>query len=306
MRKLHLKSLERLVGLMPILSEREQSVFIGGGTGSEFNPYTYDEYQSLLSDGVWNGGFVQINNSGINSSTEYISSSLDGTSMIGGNQSVSTLNSFMNCETPNSTTCSLTGGTGVVDVSGLVNCDCNSGCIEDCICDSGCIECALGSGCIDCTHESTGSVNVTISSSGTITDKSRNILLSLEYNGTINITSTMRTPEHQAQVMLNNIKLTGVQKQLDLYGSYGDQVINVYNPSLSDADNLSAMVNKIYEIGPSKVSKHCGDQSVIDVFDVSCNGLDVTKFKNALSKIQGVKYIDESGSNNCIHIEITQ
>ena len=160
MRKLHLKSLDDLVGLMPILSEREQSVFIGGGTGSEFNPYTYDEYQSLLNDGVWNGGFVQINNSGINSSTEYISSSLDGTLMIGGNLSVSTQNSFMNCETPNTATYSLKGGTGVVDVSGQVNCDCSSGCIEDCICDSGCIEC--GDDCMVCsgtiTQEVTGNV----------------------------------------------------------------------------------------------------------------------------------------------------
>lgn len=144
-----------------------------------------------------------------------------------------------------------------------------------------------------------------------ISQYSRNILLNLKgYKGTIYITSTARTPEEQARAMLNNIKKNGVQSQLNLYREPGKSVVRVYNPNLTDAQNISAMTAKIIEVGPSNVSHHCADMSVLNVIDVSRSNLaNVDAFLNALEieKQKAIisQYIEEE-NNNCVHIEIPQ
>jgi hypothetical protein len=74
------------------------------------------------------------------------------------------------------------------------------------------------------------------------------------------ITSTIRTPEEQARVMLDNAK-KNLKKQYQLYGTSGDDVLKVYekNSSKSDADIVNKMVAKIEELGEKnkRVSKHC-------------------------------------------------
>lgn len=87
------------------------------------------------------------------------------------------------------------------------------------------------------------------------------------------ITSTSRTPADQARVMFNNIVEHGVAAQKALYASAGDQVIDAYvlarNQGKSSSEIKEAMKNKILEIGPSRVSRHCADPNVLNVFDVA-------------------------------------
>ena len=105
--------------------------------------------------------------------------------------------------------------------------------------------------------------------------------------------------------MLNNIKRTGVQKQLKIYALPGEKVIGVYNENLCDSENIRNMIAKIYEVGPSKVSKHCADPSVLNVLDVSRKRLsNVDAFIKALRTLKF--YVIDEPSNNCVHIEIPQ
>ena len=110
--------------------------------------------------------------------------------------------------------------------------------------------------------------------------------------------------------MLNNIKKTGIDAQLNLYKNPGDAVIRAYNPNYSDADNLSAMIAEIYNQGPRNVSKHCmtaEEYKTLNIMDISRNQIKnpsgfVAELKNTFPNIT---YFDES-YNGCIHIEIQQ
>lgn len=51
-------SLEALAKELKPLSECEQGHCVGGGTGTEQDPYTYAEYQQHIASGTWTGGFV--------------------------------------------------------------------------------------------------------------------------------------------------------------------------------------------------------------------------------------------------------
>lgn len=84
------------------------------------------------------------------------------------------------------------------------------------------------------------------------------------------ITSGTRTPAEQAQAMYDNCHVYGAASQYALYGSYGDQVVAVYEEGVADelgqAQIVQNMTDKINELGPSNVSKHCSaDHQVIDV-----------------------------------------
>ncbi len=143
-----------------------------------------------------------------------------------------------------------------------------------------------------------------------ISQYSRNLLYNLKgYKGKIYITSVARTPEEQARAMLNNIKKNGVDSQIRLYANPGDNVIRVYNPNLSDEQNLAAMIAQIYKEGPGNVSHHCADTSVLNVVDISISKLsDVDAFLEAVEaeKQKGtISYILER-NNGCVHIEIPQ
>lgn len=58
MRKLTKKSLDELAILMPVIEETDQMVFVGGGSGTITNPYTLNEFDTMCSKGIWNGGYV--------------------------------------------------------------------------------------------------------------------------------------------------------------------------------------------------------------------------------------------------------
>ena len=88
------------------------------------------------------------------------------------------------------------------------------------------------------------------------------------------ITSTARQPADQARAMYENISKTGVQAQKKLYGKYGDMVVDAYveaqNAGRDSAGIQAAMVKRIIEIGPSKVSKHMSsDIDKVQVVDIS-------------------------------------
>jgi hypothetical protein len=51
--------LERLAKEMQVLSTEEQRMFLGGGTGTQYDPYTTNEFDTLRSAGSWFGGYVE-------------------------------------------------------------------------------------------------------------------------------------------------------------------------------------------------------------------------------------------------------
>lgn len=134
-------------------------------------------------------------------------------------------------------------------------------------------------------------ISVTGKVSG-ISAYSYNVLKTLPYySGNIHITSVARTPEEQAKAMLNNIKKNGVQSQLKIYRLPGQKVILTYNKNLSDEANLRNMIAKILEEGPTKVSKHCADFSVLNVFDVNRRDLSNVQLLIKALKAVGIDYI---------------
>lgn len=74
MKRISKKSLDELASIMPVLSENEQFRFIGGGAGTETDPYSLSEYNTLLGNGTWTGGYV-------------LSNCLTGSSSMSGNDS---------------------------------------------------------------------------------------------------------------------------------------------------------------------------------------------------------------------------
>ena len=63
MKKLTRKNLDELAKVMPVLSETEQRMFVGGNSGgipggSDMGTYTWDQYWSMSESGIWTGGIV--------------------------------------------------------------------------------------------------------------------------------------------------------------------------------------------------------------------------------------------------------
>ena len=87
------------------------------------------------------------------------------------------------------------------------------------------------------------------------------------------ITSTARTPADQARVMYANIVATGVARQKALYAAAGDLVIDEYvkakKAGKTEVEIKAAMEAKIIAVGPTKISHHAADPSVLCVFDVA-------------------------------------
>ena len=59
MRKLTRKSLDELAKTLPVIEESFQMIYVGGGNGTSASPYTQSEYNSMVSSGMWNGGYVE-------------------------------------------------------------------------------------------------------------------------------------------------------------------------------------------------------------------------------------------------------
>jgi hypothetical protein len=89
----------------------------------------------------------------------------------------------------------------------------------------------------------------------------------------LTITSTQRSPQDQARVMFDNIERDGVARQKALYKPAGQSVVDAYAAAKAagkSSDEIkAAMVARILEIGPEKVSRHAADPKVLNVFDIS-------------------------------------
>ena len=53
------KSLDELAKTLPVIEEASQIHYVGGGDGSPDNPYTQFEYNTMLNNSNWNGGYVE-------------------------------------------------------------------------------------------------------------------------------------------------------------------------------------------------------------------------------------------------------
>ena len=116
----------------------------------------------------------------------------------------------------------------------------------------------------------------------------------------IQINSTMRSPHSQAKAMYNNVKQYGIDSQKKLYGTNGDRVLDLY-------PDIDAMTQKIYELGPSNVSHHCGDPSILNVIDISPRMENGDQFYESLQRNPNVsKSFGPSSSDPAYHIEVPQ
>ena len=101
------------------------------------------------------------------------------------------------------------------------------------------------------------------------------------------ITSTARSATDQARAMYQNLVGQGVAKQKQLYGPAGDQVIDVFvalrDEGRSAQEIKDGMRDAILAIGPSRVSRHCGDPTLLNVFDVGPNSLGDDEAKEAFN-----------------------
>ncbi|WP_049630826.1 peptidoglycan-binding protein [Cellvibrio sp. pealriver] len=136
------------------------------------------------------------------------------------------------------------------------------------------------------------------------------------------ITSTLRTPQDQAEIMYKNAKADFTQQER-LYGSAGDSVLAVYkaNKTKSKDQVIKLMKEKIESLldENKRTSQHCvtlESFKSVNTFDIGCGSTErapgnfdkkaLTKAFFALEK-QGYikKCIDETMlKNNCWHLEV--
>mgnify|MGYP000847951415 FL=1 len=82
-----------------------------------------------------------------------------------------------------------------------------------------------------------------------------------------------------------------------------DAVIRCYNSHLDEKTNIKMMEKEIQRQGPSKVSKHCADQSKCNVFDIKQSSVtDPYNLKKEL-EAKGCRVFIE---NSSIHVEYPQ
>lgn len=136
------------------------------------------------------------------------------------------------------------------------------------------------------------------------------------------ITSTLRTPEDQAEIMYRHAKVN-VLKQKSLYGRNGDEVLDVFisNETKNKDEIINLMKEKIESLMAKNriVSNHCStieNFSKKNIFDIGVRSteslsknFDKEKLTQAFKDLarQGYikNFIDETmKSNNCWHIEI--
>lgn len=114
------------------------------------------------------------------------------------------------------------------------------------------------------------------------------------------ISSTARTPADQARAMYQNLVTVGVKAQKKLYGPAGRKVIDVFvelqKQGKSAKEIQDGMRDKVIELGPSNVSRHCGDYHVLNVFDVAPSSLGGSKARetfNAAAQAEADKRVSK-------------
>lgn len=136
------------------------------------------------------------------------------------------------------------------------------------------------------------------------------------------ITSTLRTPGDQAEIMYRNAKID-LAKQKALYGRNGDEVLAVYeeNKGKPKSEVVKLMKEKIDSLlnKDKKVSNHCITIDAfkkMNTFDVGLNStkaksknFNKEKLTNAFADLRKHGYIknfidETTKSNSCWHLEI--
>ena len=117
----------------------------------------------------------------------------------------------------------------------------------------------------------------------------------------VHVTSTVRSPEAQANAMFNNER----QGKHINYAQAGTEVQKYY-------PDKQKMIDKIYELGPYNVSHHCGTPETlkkINVIDISWQRVPGDKrraFHNALLKRVNILLDQFNSHDPAFHIEIKQ
>jgi hypothetical protein len=137
----------------------------------------------------------------------------------------------------------------------------------------------------------------------------------------VTVSSLQRTAEDQARVMFDNlVRPNGVANQLALYAPPGDAVIDVFvaeTAGLSRAEIRAqraaieaSMVAEINAQGPSNVSHHCADPSVLQVLDLAPSSFAATSRANFPGLVSGDgrvgRFLGPSRSDPAFHLEIGQ
>ena len=119
-----------------------------------------------------------------------------------------------------------------------------------------------------------------------VSDHSRDVLKAIMTSAkifSVTISSTARDAYDQARVMYANCVSQGVEAQKKLYGPAGDKVIDVYAAAVAagkdKAATIALMKAKIIAVGPTKVSRHATDTSILNVFDVAPSSIPTDKKK---------------------------
>ena len=146
-----------------------------------------------------------------------------------------------------------------------------------------------------------------------VSEYSKNILRQIAKNSNytrVVISSTARTPRRQAEIMYNNIVNKGMREQRKTYKQPGQRVLDVYEIQKKAGKNkeeiIQAMINKINELGASKVSTHCADFNVVNVVDIPHSSLGKHKenfTSEAIRRLGTTHVLDE---NRCSPIVIHQ
>lgn len=154
------------------------------------------------------------------------------------------------------------------------------------------------------------------SNASTVSDYSLQIIKEILQKAQLNhavITSTTRTPGDQARIMFNNCEKYGVSAQKELYGRYGDMVIDVYlagKESNKDAKSIiQEMTRKIINLGPANVSRHCGDPKIVNVIDIAPSSIPEERkqaFISAIESEQRIRKFLQPPKDPAYHIEIVQ
>ncbi|MCY1021234.1 hypothetical protein [Pyxidicoccus sp. MSG2] len=128
------------------------------------------------------------------------------------------------------------------------------------------------------------------------------------------ITSTARTPADQARAMYDNLQTQGVARQRELYGRFGDQVIDAYEEAvgagLSRPEVEQAMVDRINELGPSNVSRHLANPDQLNVVDISPRSIPASQHDAFIAAIRAnpsvSNFLGPADGDPAFHIEIRQ
>lgn len=129
------------------------------------------------------------------------------------------------------------------------------------------------------------------------------------------VTSTVRTPARQARAMFVNIEATSVQRQLELYGPLGQEVIREYQRlkllGHGRSTIIDAMEARIIALDPSSVSRHCADPAHLNVLDIAPSSItDAARLIAALTKARAradvSRFFGPQHGDPAFHIEIPQ